>query len=125
MGTMSSGYGVVQRRVLDELAAAVNPPVDHEKRKRHSETVRAEYERSMQAIGKTADVGSLKPAAGPMHRWVSLERLAGDGADAKRYESTRRAVATLAAAGVVETKRVHYEGRGRSLEVRLCDDASR
>jgi hypothetical protein len=41
-------------------------------------------------------------------RWVALSELAGDS-DASRYESTRRAVAELAAAGVVETRMDTFE----------------
>jgi hypothetical protein len=41
--------------------------------------------------------------------WMSLSPLAGDDADASRYESTRRAVAKLAAAEMVETRMIRVE----------------
>jgi hypothetical protein len=50
-------------------------------------------------------------------RWVALSELAGDS-DASRYESTRRAVAELAAAGVVETRMDTFE-EWHQLMVRL------
>jgi hypothetical protein len=101
---MSKGYGAIQRRLLDTLAVNDADPFDDE----------YDYDGRLVLVDRPSS-------------WTLLTDLAGCDATPSQFESTRRALAKLADAGVVQLYWVLDRRAGRSsdrwyLAARLTPD---